>query len=66
MQKNIKTKKSFQWMAIILLATTLMIACDNKETKTTEVEATEVKTDTLPALDKKDSLSTTRPEPIKN
>jgi hypothetical protein len=66
MQKNIKTFQPFRLLAIIFLAATLITACKNKESKTTEVQSTEVKKDTLPALDKKDTLSTTRPETIKN
>jgi hypothetical protein len=43
-----------------------MTACKNKESKTTEVQSSKEKKDTLPALDKNDTLSTTRPETIKN
>jgi hypothetical protein len=65
MQMNIQTLQPLRWLAIILLSATLVIACKNKDTKTTEIKATEVKKDTLPALDK-DSSSKPRPEPIKN
>jgi hypothetical protein len=66
MQKKIKTFQPFRLLTIIFLAASLMTACKNKESKTTEVQSSKEKKDTLPALDKNDTLSTTRPETIKN
>jgi len=67
MQKFFKTLQPLRWLAVILLASTLMIACENKETKkmetTTEME--QARKDSMPALDT-DSNSSTRPETIKN
>lgn len=62
MQQTIKQPNSLRWLAIIVFAATIMVACNEGETKT---ETIEVKTDSMPALDK-DTLSTTRPETIKN
>jgi hypothetical protein len=64
MQKNIKFSLALRYLGVIFLALTILTACNKKESKTT-TESTEVKKDTLPALDD-DSLSTTRPETIKN
>ena len=66
MQKNIKTLKPLRWLGVIFLAGIFLTSCDGKESKTTtEMQSTEVKTDTLPVLEK-DTLITTRPETIKN
>lgn len=67
MQKSIKTLQPLRWLAVILLASTLFIACENKDTKklepSTEIEK-EVK-DSLPPLNT-DSNTVTKPETIKN
>lgn len=66
MQQNIKTFQPLRLLSALFFAITILISCESKESKTTtEMESTEVKSDTLPALDK-DTLSTTRPETIKN
>ena len=67
MQKIFKTLQPLHWLGVMLLASILFIACESKETKTTETKAAteEVKKDSIPALDN-DSGSSTRPETIKN
>jgi len=67
MQHFGKTLQPLRWLAIILLASTLLIACESKEEKTMETSVdvqNEVK-DSLPVLDT-DSNSVTKPETIKN
>jgi hypothetical protein len=66
MQQFTKRPQPLRWIGIFFLVSAIMFSCENKDKKTTEVQATEVKVDSLPALDKKDSGSTTRPETIKN
>jgi hypothetical protein len=67
MKQFCKTLQPLRWLALILLASTLFVACESKETKkmetTTEMER--ARKDSMPALDT-DSNSTTRPETIKN
>lgn len=65
MQKTVNTFKAVRLMGVFFLATAMLISCENKDSKKTEVESTQVTTDTLPALDK-DSLISDRPETIKN
>ncbi len=67
MQQFFKTLQPLRWLAVILLASTLIIACESKETKKTEIttEMEPAMMDSMPALDT-DSNSSTRPETIKN
>lgn len=66
MQQFFKTIQPLRWLAVILLATTIFIACESNESKKTETTVTEeVKKDSIPPLDT-DSNSSTRPETIKN
>lgn len=66
MQQNLKTIKPLQWLAVIMLASTMFIACNDTETKTTETTVTkDVTKDSLPPLNK-DADASTRPETIKN
>lgn len=69
MQRSFKTKKLLQGASVILLATTLLVACESKDTKTTDVKTTETTTvqakDSLPPL-VVDSNTKTKPETIKN
>ena len=63
MQKNMKIVNPLRWLAVVVLAITLLSACESKEKKSTETETKKGKKDALPPLD--DSGST-RPETIKN
>ena len=63
MQKNMKIVNPLRWLAVVVLAITLLSACESKEKKSTETEKRKGETDSLPPLD--DSGST-RPETIKN
>jgi hypothetical protein len=66
MQKNMKIVNPLRWLAVVVLAITLLSACESKERKSTETETRIGKKDSLPPLDDDDSLSSTRPETIKN
>jgi hypothetical protein len=50
---------------IFLLCGSMFTSCNSNDTSPTKTTTTEVKTDSLPPIDK-DSNSTTRPETIKN
>ncbi len=71
MQQSFKTLQPLRFLAGFLLASTLFIACENKDTKTSEPAkepSTEMKkdvTDSLPPLNT-DSIDATKPETIKN
>ena len=74
MQQSFRTKNLLQWAAVLLLSTTLVVACESKDTKTTDVKTTEMQTtdttmqapkDSLPPL-VVDSSTKTKPETIKN
>jgi len=66
MKQSFKTLAPLRWLAVILLAYTLLIACNNETKKTeTPTEMEKAKKDSLPVLDK-DPNSSTRPETIKN
>jgi hypothetical protein len=68
MQPSFKTKNLLQWAAVLLLSTTLVVACESKDTKTTDVKTTDKTTvqvhDSLPPL-VVDSNTKTKPETIK-
>lgn len=67
MQQLFKKLQPLQWLAVILLASSLFIACENKDTEKTE-PSTEMKkdvTDSLPPLNT-DSNTVTKPETLKN
>ena len=66
MQKNMKIVNPLRWLAVVVLAITLLSACESKEKKSTETEKRKGEKDSLPHLDVDDSLSSTRPETIKN
>lgn len=67
--KLIKNFKWFTMALVIIMGASFFSGCQNSETKKVETETTtmptENKTDTLPALDT-DTLSSTKPETIKN
>ena len=63
MQKNMKIVNPLRWLGVVLLAITLLSACESKEKKSTKTETKEETKESLPPLD--DSGST-RPETIKN
>ncbi len=67
MQQSFKKLQPHRWLAAFLLASTLFVACENKDTKTTEpsTEMEKVVTDSLPPLNT-DSNDVTKPETIKN
>ena len=66
MQKLIKNAGFFRLMLVMIFSTTIMVACtSNEESKTEQKETVIEKKDSIPPLDT-DSLSTTRPESIKN
>ncbi|MEO5944219.1 MAG: hypothetical protein ABIP30_13790 [Ferruginibacter sp.] len=71
MQRSFKTKNLLQWAAVLLLSTTLAVACESKDTKTTDTKAMETTTtvqgptDSVPPL-VVDSNTKTKPETIKN
>jgi len=67
MQQLFKKFQPHRWLAFIFLASTLLIACENKDTEKTE-PSTEMKkdvTDSLPPLNT-DSNNVTKPETLKN
>ncbi|MBC7475835.1 MAG: hypothetical protein H7263_16245 [Candidatus Sericytochromatia bacterium] len=65
MLRSSKIKGFKQFAILITLSTALLAACNSSEKKASESDSTEVKTDSIPALDT-DSNTTTRPETIKN
>lgn len=76
MQQSFKTKNLLQFAAVLLLSTTLIVACESKDTKTTDTKTTDTKTmettpsvqgptDSIPPL-VVDSNTKTKPETIKN
>ncbi|MEO7047139.1 MAG: hypothetical protein ABI091_17685 [Ferruginibacter sp.] len=69
MQRSFKTEKLLQSVAVVLLATTLLVACESKDTKITDVKTTDATTvqvkDSLPPL-VVDSNTKTKPETIKS
>ena len=60
-----KIVNPLRWLAVVVLAITLLSACESKEKKSTETETKKETRDSLPPLDVDDSLSSTRPETIK-
>jgi len=67
MQQLFKKSQPHRWLAFIFMASTLFIACENKDTKKAEpsTEMEKVVTDSLPPLNT-DSIDVTKPETIKN
>lgn len=68
MQQIFKTIFPFRWMAIILLTSTIMVACNDGKTDSTndgEMVDTMMVKDSMPPLDT-DSNSSLRPETIKS
>lgn len=71
MKQFTKTVQPLRWFMVILLVSTVFIACESKEekavetTKETTIEMEKGTTDSLPKLDT-DSNSVTKPETIKN
>jgi hypothetical protein len=67
----IQTSKKFQplhLVALIFFSAVLIAACNNSsnDAKPVEEKPVEVKKDSLPPIDKTDSVTTTAPETIKN
>lgn len=71
MKQIAKTLQPLRWFVVILMLSTLFIACESKKekavetTKETSTEMREKIKDSLPELDT-DSNSVTKPETIKN
>ncbi len=65
MKKYTATLHLFRLLAVIFLTATFFTGCESNKEKTIQKDSTKMKTDSMPKLNK-DSLSTTRPEVIKN
>ena len=66
MQKLFKNGSFFHLMLIVIFSITIMVSCtSNEDTKTEKTETVIEPKDSIPPLDT-DSLSSTRPESIKN
>lgn len=63
--KNLAKKNLAIVCFIFLLCGSIFTSCTSNDKSSTKTTTTEVKTDSLPPIDK-DSNSTTRPETIKN
>jgi hypothetical protein len=68
MTVNIKKIHPLRLVVVIFFSAALFAACNNgvKEVKPAEEKTVEAKKDSLPPIDKKDSVTTTAPETIKN
>lgn len=71
MKQIAKTLQPLRWFVVILMASTLFVACESKKekavetTKETSIEMKEQIKDSLPLLNT-NSKSVTKPETIKN
>ncbi len=71
MTQNIQKFHPLRYFVIVIFSAAIIVACNsnnktNEEPKPAEAQPAEIKKDSLPPIDKTDTVTTTAPETIKN